>query len=330
MDSENILKKEDLKQVLWYMMRPSNDSTEDELKIKNNEKAKKDDNKFGCNQCEASYTNRGSLSKHILAKHRGIKYNCDICEYEALSSGNLKVHRRKNHGITNECNFCQVKFDNLNELEKHKVTAHMGEKKYSCFACDFKSNSEAHMIKHYTLKHEGKLMRGGKYACKHCDYEAKEDRSLKTHQRAKHEGITFDCDLCDYKAGYASQVKSHKLDKHEGIKYECDECEWKTNTKGKLSSHKNVIHQGLRISCEEPECDSQFTTQGAMKGHLMLKHRPGCNPKRCDACKSQFSDSRKLRIHKLQLHGVGEWNNCDKCDYKSASKYAVEKHNQLG
>ena len=41
MDSENIPKKEDLKQVLWYMMRPSNDSTEDELKIEKNEKAKK-------------------------------------------------------------------------------------------------------------------------------------------------------------------------------------------------------------------------------------------------------------------------------------------------
>ena len=115
--------------------------------------------------------------------------------------------------------FARLNLKMLKSLKKHKLADHSGEKKYNCVVCDFKSNYEPHMIRHYSLKHEGKQMIDGKYSCEYCEYKAKENRSLKLHIKTKHEGLTYHCEMCDYKAAYSSQVKSHKLDKHDGVEY---------------------------------------------------------------------------------------------------------------
>ena len=38
-------------------------------------------NHFNCNACDAEYTLRGNLIKHIETVHEGIRYNCPFCEF---------------------------------------------------------------------------------------------------------------------------------------------------------------------------------------------------------------------------------------------------------
>ena len=141
------------------------------------------------------------------------------------------------------------------------------------------------VIRHYSLTHEGKLMKDRKFCCQHCDYEAKESRSLEHHARAKHEEITFDCHICDYKADYALQVGAHVLDKHEALEYKCGMCEWKAIEQQKVSVqyYLEAFKETVEIEHEATEKDDQIALGSKVKlfvpsGHEALEELVGIKP----------------------------------------------------
>ena len=40
---------------------------------------------------------KGSMKTHLDSKHKGIKYNCDQCDFKASAAGWLKRHRASQH-----------------------------------------------------------------------------------------------------------------------------------------------------------------------------------------------------------------------------------------
>ena len=53
--------------------------------------------KYPCNQCDYQATSQSHLKRHIQSKHECIKYSCNQCDYQALYQGNLQTHILSKH-----------------------------------------------------------------------------------------------------------------------------------------------------------------------------------------------------------------------------------------
>ena len=48
---------------------------------------------------------KGSLKRHKESVHKGVKYNCNECEYQASQNSDLKAHKESVHeGVKDKCN----------------------------------------------------------------------------------------------------------------------------------------------------------------------------------------------------------------------------------
>ena len=53
--------------------------------------------RFECDSCDGSYASQGALYNHKKAKHEGVAYNCNICDFTCQQKNSLKVHMSKKH-----------------------------------------------------------------------------------------------------------------------------------------------------------------------------------------------------------------------------------------
>ena len=72
--------------------------------------------------------------------HKGIKYQCDECDYQATQEGNLKVHKQSKHL----------------------------ELKYPCSLCDYQATAKRSLTRHIKSVHE-------KFDKKNCGYKLKKN-----------------------------------------------------------------------------------------------------------------------------------------------------------
>jgi len=57
---------------------------------------------FKCYHCEKSFSQSGTLNRHIKSVHEGIRYQCDYCDYAGTTTTCLKRHlanRHPDHGV---------------------------------------------------------------------------------------------------------------------------------------------------------------------------------------------------------------------------------------
>ena len=67
-----------------------------------------------CDHFEYKVTTQGSLKKHKMLTHEGIKYQCDACEYKAKQKGALKTHTMSVHeGIKYQCDHCESELQRI-------------------------------------------------------------------------------------------------------------------------------------------------------------------------------------------------------------------------
>ena len=48
--------------------------------------------KFSCNQCSFKTSRKQTLGIHVKSLHEGVRFNCDLCEFEARGSAHLYRH----------------------------------------------------------------------------------------------------------------------------------------------------------------------------------------------------------------------------------------------
>ena len=53
--------------------------------------------KYQCRHCDKSFTQPGTLNRHVKVIHAGVRYQCSKCEYEATYQQALKKHSAKSH-----------------------------------------------------------------------------------------------------------------------------------------------------------------------------------------------------------------------------------------
>ena len=54
---------------------------------------------FQCEECDYRVTSKYSLAQHRRALHEKIKYPCDTCNYESTRKSNLAKHQRLMHDV---------------------------------------------------------------------------------------------------------------------------------------------------------------------------------------------------------------------------------------
>ena len=73
---------------------------------------------FQCSVCESTFTQQGSVQRHIQSVHNGVTFPCEDCEYIATQKGNLQTHIISIHrGVTFPCPDCESTFTQKSNLK---------------------------------------------------------------------------------------------------------------------------------------------------------------------------------------------------------------------
>lgn len=81
--------------------------------------------RFECKSCPASYATKRGLYIHS-DRHKGKSFPCQKCEYQATTTGNLKVHKNAKHDkIRFRCNLCSWTGSQSGMVKTHKKQKHM-------------------------------------------------------------------------------------------------------------------------------------------------------------------------------------------------------------
>ena len=65
--------------------------------VNHTQKYKLEDGRYYCDQCDYKARQTGDVKKHILAKHKGIKFECDNCQKLFSFKHDLRKHERRFH-----------------------------------------------------------------------------------------------------------------------------------------------------------------------------------------------------------------------------------------
>ena len=135
---------------------------------------------FSCDQCDYQSSRKDTLSGHIQNKHLKLKLKCDGCDFVGKVRA-LRDHKKVVHkGQKFTCCYCDYQADSRHALVKHKMYNHDGIIKYDCGECDYQGTQERH-LKNHMKKHEDT-----KYPCFKCSFQSTSKSELKYHYQLQH------------------------------------------------------------------------------------------------------------------------------------------------
>ena len=120
-----------------------------------------------CEQCFSKFCTTGSLNKHILAVHEGVKFDCDECNTKFSSKTNLSRHNSVFHPIAQPthrgekpyiCEKCLKSFNQKSNMKMH-MGVHTKVRAYVCPACKKDFTTKYHQRRHFSKQHSSSYER---------------------------------------------------------------------------------------------------------------------------------------------------------------------------
>ena len=263
---------------------------------------------FKCSLCDAEYTLKGNLKKHIKLIHDGERFECTICENVSFTQKHTltkhveSVHERK-----------------LPFQEENKIPVHEGKKLFSCTVCNFGFQKQSALIRHVEAVHEKKK----DYECSVCEHRFSNINQLKTHIEIVHEGKKpFKCSKCDRRFTHRGKLKIHIANIHNGIG------EILENTENlEEQAHESVHDENKPFKCVQ--CPSRFARLCGLNRHFEAVHEKK-RPFECTHCERCFYEKNKLKKHMESVHDVSletiDKQRCFVCDKVFESKKSLDNH----
>ena len=95
-----------------------------------------------CDMCEFKTKDQDQAEKHKYAKHNGVKYTCNQCDYASQILKELKGHQNeiKQQGMKFQCRVCKYKATEQGNLKIHVQAMHEGLT-YNCDECNFNAST---------------------------------------------------------------------------------------------------------------------------------------------------------------------------------------------
>lgn len=142
--------------------------------------------------CEATFGQKGSLTRHIKSKHEKLRpHACNRCPKSFSALWTLRVHQRNVHlkSKPHKCHLCDKSFGELFNKSKHIAIVHEGKRPFSCPICSRAFGYKGDMRKHVSELHE---QPGRPYQCMvpSCGVKFARKRYLRRHENLSHKGTT--------------------------------------------------------------------------------------------------------------------------------------------
>lgn len=259
-----------------------------------------------CRTCSETFSTKMRLQNHSMKVHgRGVigsvEYNkaskCPVCN-RLFSEERMKFHIKLHETPNPSCDKCAKVFRNQSALEKHLISSHSTEKKFTCATCG-KSFKKMTILKHHEEIHNpikiyvqceicstimkvkslklhmavqhGDRYKDRKHVCE-CGKAFRYEKQLDKHYKAVHEkvsrGIIYPCGDCTLVFNRRSELRIHSFEHFSGELFEC-ECGMKFKKKKLLTIH-SAVHNEITWPCEL--CTLVFKTRGGRRKHLARVH----------------------------------------------------------
>ena len=126
----------------------------------------------------------------------------------------------------------------------------------------------------------------------HCNVS---NRILEPFEKLHHGEPKYICDICEHKCFTKTNLNNH-MQKHKCEEHRCDECDYVTYTAKLLDGHKLNKHMVKPFKCDF--CEHRVSKKPELLDHIRHHHTME-RPFKCDQCEMAFSNTRKLKRHKV-------------------------------
>ena len=299
-----------------------------------------------CNNCEYETRSRDKLQKHQQALHEGIKYSCELCDFQSGWQHSIGGHIQSQHSDKNQarrkystkkfkCGLCDYIATKLIKIQRHMQKIHEENTvKFVCDVpeCNYRSMKTEGIVFHQRKKHKLEnnvfvtSVNSSKATteankCDDCEYVFKTKEGFLFHSRKNHKDLRYySCDQCEYKALNRSHFRRHYAT-HNSLNIKCDQCLYTASSYQNLEKHQEAQHQGQVYTCDK--CDFEAAHSSSIYRHKQIKH-DGIRHQ-CDQCEYQSTAISDLKIHHRSKH-EGIKFSCDKCEYKATFKKTLQSH----
>ena len=121
-----------------------------------------DKQEIKCYICNATFSRKDSMKKHIAAIHEGKKpFKCSICNSKFARNGHLSQHIMLVHEGKKpfKCSICDYNCSTKQRLTIHIASVHEGKKQYKCNICNHSFAQNGNLQRHISSMHEKKKHR---------------------------------------------------------------------------------------------------------------------------------------------------------------------------
>lgn len=173
------------------------------------------------NAVDSTPTAPGSSATHaaiqnVKSEEKTIRLKCDQCEATFASKASLSRQTNISHG-TGTCKYtcpqCDRRFRCKIGLDTHIKREHQGiepKHKWHCKTCGASYLHKQMLEKHMRVIHsEG----SGQFRCTECKLECYSGRGLQDHINAVHRNVKHVCEACGKSLNYDSSLSRHKRQK---------------------------------------------------------------------------------------------------------------------
>ena len=241
-----------------------------------------------------------------------IQLQCDLCPYKAGWAKRLESHMKNVHENVKQffCSLCHHATFFKANLEKHiKIHKNDAAKvcKIGCSLCDSLKD-------HNTCNSLGKIQKTKEkkpFQCEECHFSSDSEASLNRHIDNIHKKyLRFSCKICDFKSFYNHHVKEHVTRVH-GIEKDVKKLVEKI-CDGQKEFSEDSIPYPIVAKKQRPKKESKEQTEKKAFS--------------CEECGVSTKSAENLKVHIDAIHNGVVRFTCSVCDFKSYSKFNVEKH----